>query len=378
MRVLRFDAGERWDDPNAYWGDPSYVLEPGDPGYVDPNPPAPAPFPGKTKKHKAMNNNEIPQAERPILARSEDAADGCAALQNDIPLKMIREADLRLVLTRLKGAPTATPPVLGLIYQYKQADLALAAANAGRREKDEEGRAYLTTARASLISILGSAPSPEWALAGFTNAPNTNSNAVPRTQEGRLQCLSALAVYLSQHPTYEIPAGGPRAEVTAAKTQALHDQLSACRTLANSASKDQDDALKAKNAALRNQRRQLIALVDELQLRLSDDDARWEVFGLNIPANPRPPEPAEDLVLSSAGLGRIIAEWTPGTRSDDDRILIMIVGVDADYSEYGKSGGDGEELLKNLPSGATVKIKIISLNGSLEAPTGPEAQIVVD
>ncbi|MCX6854957.1 MAG: hypothetical protein NTV80_08645 [Verrucomicrobia bacterium] len=56
----------------------------------------------------------------------------------------------------------------------------------------------------------------------------------------------------------------------------------------------------------------------------------------------------------------------------------MIVGVDADYREYGKSGGDGEELLKNLPSGATVKIKIISLNGSLEAPTGPEAQIVVD
>jgi hypothetical protein len=187
-----------------------------------------------------------------------------------------------------------------------------------------------------------------------------------------------LAVYLSQHPTYEIPAGGPRAEVTAAKSQALHDQLSACRTLANSASKDQDDALKAKNAALRNQRRQLIALVDELQLRLSDDDARWEVFGLNIPANPRPPEPAEDLVLSSAGLGRIIAEWTPGTRSDDDRILIMIVGVDTDYREYGKSGGDGEELLKNLPSGAMVKIKIISLNGSLEAPTGPEAQIVVD
>ena len=56
----------------------------------------------------------------------------------------------------------------------------------------------------------------------------------------------------------------------------------------------------------------------------------------------------------------------------------MIVGLDADYREYGKSGGDGEELLKNLPSGATVKIKIISLNGSLEAPTGPEAQILVD
>jgi len=36
MRILRFDSGEHFDDPNARWGDPSYVLEPGDPGYVPP------------------------------------------------------------------------------------------------------------------------------------------------------------------------------------------------------------------------------------------------------------------------------------------------------------------------------------------------------
>ena len=34
MRVLKFDSGERFDDPNSYWGDPSYVLEPGDLGYM--------------------------------------------------------------------------------------------------------------------------------------------------------------------------------------------------------------------------------------------------------------------------------------------------------------------------------------------------------
>lgn len=71
------------------------------------------------------------------------------------------------------------------------------------------------------------------------------------------------------------------------------------------------------------------------------------------------------------------AEWERGTRSNDDRILIQVIGVDAGWREYGKSGGDSEELLKNLPSGATVKVKIIALNGSLEAVDGPEAQIVV-
>jgi len=289
----------------------------------------------------------------------------------------VREADLRLALTTLKGDAAAEPPVPGLIYEFKLADQALAAAKTARLNKDTECRVFLTQARASLIGVLGAAASAEWAMAGYTNAPQMNSNAVPRTQEGRLQCLSALAVYLSQHPTYEVPAGGPRAEVTAARALALHEGLSDCRAAANTAAMDQNTALKAKNDALLALRHLLIALVDELQLRLADDDLRWEVFGLNIPANPRPPEPASDLVLTLAGLNRIAAEWEPGRRSDDDRILIQIVGVDEDFREYGKSGGDGEELIKNLPAGATVRVKIIALNGSLEAPDGPVAEIVV-
>jgi len=370
MRVLRFDSGESWDNPNARWGNPSYVLENGDFGYQDPNP-----VPATPKTYHTMSNNEIPETERPLLARGEDCAAGCTALQDSIPLKLVRVGDIRLILTSLKGDPSATPPVLGLIYQWNQANQALGTALTERKNKDTECKAYLTAVRASLAEILGSEASDEWALAGYTNPPKTNSNAVPSTQEGRLQCLAALAVYLSQHPTYEVPAGGPRAEVTAARALALHNQLNACRNAVSNANKAQDDALKAKKAALQSLRRILIALVDELQLRLPDDDTRWEIFGLNIPSNPRPPEPAEDLTLTHAGLNRIAAEWDPGTRSDDDRILIQIIGVDADYREYGKSGGDGEELIKNLPSGATVKVKIIALNGSLEASSGPEAQI---
>jgi len=38
MKIVTWDSGFRFDDPNLYWGNPSYLLEPGDPGYVDPNP----------------------------------------------------------------------------------------------------------------------------------------------------------------------------------------------------------------------------------------------------------------------------------------------------------------------------------------------------
>ena len=31
MKTILFDGGFVLDDPNSYWGDPSYQLEPGDP-----------------------------------------------------------------------------------------------------------------------------------------------------------------------------------------------------------------------------------------------------------------------------------------------------------------------------------------------------------
>lgn len=49
MKPIRWDDGSRWDDPNLRWGDPSYRLEPGDPGYVAP--PSP-PQPRRTMSHR--------------------------------------------------------------------------------------------------------------------------------------------------------------------------------------------------------------------------------------------------------------------------------------------------------------------------------------
>jgi hypothetical protein len=196
-----------------------------------------------------MSNNPIPEPERPLLALGEDCADGCHALEDVIPLKLVREDDLRAALLNLKGDLAAQPPVLGLIYRFKQAEQVSDVAAAARKAKDDECKAYLSAARTSLIGILGREPSSEWALAGFANPP-ANSNAVPNTQAGRLQCLSALAVYLNQHPTYQTPAGGPRTEVTSARSKALHDQLSACREAANAAATAQGTALTVKKAGL--------------------------------------------------------------------------------------------------------------------------------
>ena len=41
MRTAYWDASDPemyWGNPNLRWGSPSYLLEPGDPGYVNPLP----------------------------------------------------------------------------------------------------------------------------------------------------------------------------------------------------------------------------------------------------------------------------------------------------------------------------------------------------
>ena len=58
MKTIHFDDGTCLDDPNVYWGDPSYRLEPGDPGYVPVTPPQPKP---RKKNHMTHNSYYPPR-----------------------------------------------------------------------------------------------------------------------------------------------------------------------------------------------------------------------------------------------------------------------------------------------------------------------------
>ena len=53
MKTIRFNAGFKLDDPNSFWGNPAYQLEPGDPGYVEPIPAVNT----TTRKRKKMKHN---------------------------------------------------------------------------------------------------------------------------------------------------------------------------------------------------------------------------------------------------------------------------------------------------------------------------------
>jgi len=63
MKIATFDDGFCFDDPNLYWGDPSYLLEPGDPGYVSPAPLV-NPTPPKGRKMKRRRHYPIQVAKQ--------------------------------------------------------------------------------------------------------------------------------------------------------------------------------------------------------------------------------------------------------------------------------------------------------------------------
>ena len=102
MRVLHWDDGTRWDDINAYHGEPGYVLEPGDPGYRIP-PPEPGALSSSTPKNKTMSNNATPTNRVILLSLAHSMYDGQVA--NEVSVFRLNGLDRLLV--RLE-ATTAT------------------------------------------------------------------------------------------------------------------------------------------------------------------------------------------------------------------------------------------------------------------------------
>jgi hypothetical protein len=71
--------------------------------------------------------------------------------------------------------------------------------------------------------------------------------------------------------------------------------------------------------------------ISELRGLLAADDPRWEAFGLNIPANPNPPEPVSSLTLTSVGRAARSCPGAAATRATYYRLFIKIEGVDTDF-----------------------------------------------
>lgn len=374
MRVLRWDDGTRFDDPNAYWGDPSYVLEPGDPGYVGPAPPPAAPLPLKKGK-RIMSSNATPNNLKVLRSLAHDLADGLHHIEVTINMKQNKEADLRADLLPLEGDPAATPGTAAfkgsmLVYDESQSITAAAEAAVNALSK---GPVYdfLLAASDLLRGVLSRRWSSAWIPTGFPGS----STSVPVAQDQRFALLLSLKNYFTANPTYERNQP-PHPEVTAAKAAALHAQVSDARDLANLKAGQQEAAKNTRDAHKQVLYKRVMGTIAELRQVLAVDSPHWETLGLNIPANPTPPEAVAAVTLTAAGTGRILAEWARPKRAERYRVLRQIVGTDPDFVEADVVEAL-EVTLKQLPPGAVVKVKIVATNEGGDAAASPVAQITV-
>lgn len=117
-------------------------------------------------------------------------------------------------------------------------------------------------------------------------------------------------------------------------------------------------------------------LINELETLIAADDPRWEAFGLNIPANPRAPEPVLNVTAAALGNGRIEASWPYATRAVRYRVETFTMGVDTEWQNKA-SAKDLEVILKGFTAGQVVKVRIIASNDGGDAAPCPEVEVTV-
>ena len=105
---------------------------------------------------------------------------------------------------------------------------------------------------------------------------------------------------------------------------------------------------------------------------LEPTDPRWLQFFDRIPGDPRVPERVEELVATAQPGGVIALDWEDATRAARYQVFKQVVGTDAEFV-LAETVIASEAELDDVPSGVTVKLRIVPVNS---AGDGPASEIV--
>jgi hypothetical protein len=299
-------------------------------------------------------------------------------LQDVIGLHHHRDTTLNAAILKLEGDPAAAPGSNAnkgsqLVYKTCE-DAARDARSALKALSDGAVKTLLMAYRDVLERIHGRKHNAGWSAAGFTQ-----NLRIPENHEQRQSLLAAMRSYLAANTGHEatLPQpSGPPLEVTAAAAQALGVTFQAAFDLVNTKEADQANCKNLRDADLRGLFDEVSGTTRELGGLLADDDPRWETFGLNIPANPNPPEPVSAATLTAVGTGREELAWPAATRATYYRLFLKVHGVDADF-QFIKRDSDLDHTFTGLTPGATISAYVIAANPGGEAAPSPTVTKVV-
>jgi len=154
--------------------------------------------------------------------------------------------------------------------------------------------------------------------------------------------------------------------VTSGATANQHTALQNAHNTVNACRADTDVKRGLRNTAVRNLRKRMKGLILELKDVLPADDARWRLFGLNMPVAVGIPAVPENLVVAGGGSGHLLGRWGSAALADRYNVYRQIIGVDADYVLV-RTVTELEANLNTMTSGQVVRVRVSSVNEAGES-----------
>lgn len=305
-----------------------------------------------------MASNRLPDKLDLLFALAEDMADGLNQHETPVGVKQNTQTVVRGALSAARAAETT----------YGECKVIKKTANAALTTADATARVFITNARKRLSKFFGEAASTEWESAGWP--PGTT--AVPSTQDGRFDLLASLKAYFTAHPAHE----STDMEVTAALADAAHGTLSDARGALAQKITESSQAKATRDTTEKNLRVRMTGLITELETLLPPDDARWHAFGLSRPADEETPEAPSFTTATPGPNHSLLVDWDDSLRAARWRVWIKVIGVDADFRAV-LTVTESDATVPNLTPGATVEVRVTSVNDAGESAPGPVASAVV-
>jgi hypothetical protein len=312
-----------------------------------------------------MSTNEIPRVLSRLLTLAGRAKGAVEALATVLGIVQNTAAKIGANIVDLTG-PVGAPPTppsgkIGILNNARQQSTA---AQAVLRAAIVAGRTLVMQSIDVLRPILGRRWNSRWSAAGFS----TGSLEVPRDPYAM---LIDLREYFRRNAAHEVPVVG----VTAGALDAQIVAIDGARRDADSAQAAKKAALEARNEAQIALLRRLSALRYELDSLIEEDDARWYEFGFRRPIDGRIPSMVEGLTVTPGLPGELVVSWEPASLADSYAVTRQVIGVDTE-PVFVKRVSDTETTLRDLPTGATVKVTIAAHNSTGDSLPVEAAAIV--
>lgn len=298
-------------------------------------------------------SNEINRTQSRLWAHTTDSADGLALHETEVGVKQNTEALLRSELADAKLAEKA----------WQDAQQAETDALAAHRTASSNVKGFLGLTKRQLADEAGLIPAGLWPVGTY---------AIPDDETKRITLIDKIAVYLQEHSSAENGAKN----FTALRALALSKALTDGRTALNDAVRTRVKAKGTRDDADSAVYDRLSALLSELGHLLADDSEDWYWFGFVPPAGAERPVKPEGLHLEKLSSTALMAGWPHPARAEKSRLLVQVVGRDADFIPQ-PWVHDNDDTLTGLPANATIRIKLVSSNAAGESPESNVAELVL-